>query len=340
MQHDRLSSFSRITVFLCGLLLIAVLLVPLWQIELNAPQYPEGLVLKLYPHKIGGNVEIINGLNHYIGMRTLHTEDFIEFKVLPYIIVFYAALCFLVVFLNRRKWLFTLFIMYVAFGIIAMVDFWRWEYNYGHNLDPNAPIVVPGMAYQPPLIGYKQLLNFAAYSIPDIGGFLFIGVGLLLLIVVFFSYYQKKKKPVIKPAGVAVLLLVFSFTACSTSTQPIKIGVDACSYCKMTISDNRFGAELITKKGKVYKFDDTHCVLAFEKEQTVPSTEIKEIYLVNFQEPHDFIPVDKAFILYSPDLRTPMGGNAAAFADETVMQHEMQKINGKKISWDSLATIE
>lgn len=340
MQHDRLSSFSRITIFICGLLLIAVLLVPLWQIELNAPQYPEGLVLKLYPHKIGGNVAIINGLNHYIGMRTLHSEDFLEFTVLPYIIVFYAALCFLVVFLNKRKWLLTLFFLYVAFGILSMVDFWRWEYNYGHNLDPNAPIIVPGMAYQPPLIGYKQLLNFAAYSIPDIGGFLFIGVGLLLLLVVFVSYYQKKKLDKLKATGVVAVMLAFFFTSCNTSTQPIKIGVDACSYCKMTISDNRFGAELLTKKGKVYMFDDTHCVIAFEKEQIVPSSEIKEVYLVNFQEPHDFIPAGKAFILYSPDLRSPMGGNAAAFADETVLNNELQKVKGKKITWDSLVTTE
>jgi len=53
-----------------------------------------------------------------------------------------------------------LFTLFVLFGIIAMVDFWRWEYDYGHDLDPNAAIIVPGMAYQPPLIGFKQLLNF------------------------------------------------------------------------------------------------------------------------------------------------------------------------------------
>ena len=67
---------------------------PLWQIQLNAPQYPEGLVLKMYPHKLGGSVDIINGLNHYIGMKTLHTKDFIEFTVLPFIIVFFSLCCF------------------------------------------------------------------------------------------------------------------------------------------------------------------------------------------------------------------------------------------------------
>ena len=193
MNNDNLSALSKILIFISGILLILVLFVPLWQIELEAPQYPEGLVLKMYPHKIGGNVDIINGLNHYIGMRTLHTKDFIEFTVLPYIVGFFALLCFIVVALKKQKWLTILFTLFVSFGIFSMVDFWRWEYAYGHELNPDAPIQVPGMAYHPPLIGYKQLLNFGAFSIPDIGGFLFILVGLLLLIALLLPWYKKRK---------------------------------------------------------------------------------------------------------------------------------------------------
>ena len=193
MNNDNLSALSKILIFISGILLILVLFVPLWQIELEAPQYPEGLVLKMYPHKIGGNVDIINGLNHYIGMRTLHTKDFIEFTVLPYIVGFFALLCFIVVALKKQKWLTVLFTLFVIFGIVAMIDFWRWEYAYGHELNPDAPIQVPGMAYQPPLIGYKQLLNFGAFSIPDIGGFLFILVGLLLLIALLLPWFKRKQ---------------------------------------------------------------------------------------------------------------------------------------------------
>ena len=193
MKNKQLSLFSKVITIVCALGLIAVLFVPLWQIELAAPQYPEGLVLKMYPHKLGGNVDVINGLNHYIGMKTLHAENFIEFTILPYIIGFFAAFCLLVVFINRKKWLNYLFISFVTFGIIAMVDFYRWNYNYGHDLDPNAAIQVPGMSYQPPLIGYKQLLNFGAYSIPDIGGWIFIGVGVLLLTAVIMQWRDNKK---------------------------------------------------------------------------------------------------------------------------------------------------
>lgn len=193
MKSTDLSGVSRVIVLVCGLALLVVLFVPLWQIELAAPQYPEGLVLKMYPHKLSGNVDIINGLNHYIGMKTLHTEDFSEFKILPYIIAFFAIFSLAVaIFLRTMKWLKALFILFVIFGIVAMADFWRWEYQYGHDLDPNAAINVPGMSYQPPLIGYKQLLNFGAYSVPDIGGWIFIVVGFSLLMTLILEFKHKK----------------------------------------------------------------------------------------------------------------------------------------------------
>ena len=193
MKNNLTPAVKAILIF-CGLVLIAVLFVPIWKIELNAPQYPEGLVLKIYPNKIGGNVDIVNGLNHYIGMKTLHTKDFIEFTILPYIIAFFALLCFMAALLNRKKWLIILSGLFIIFGVVAMADFWRWEYNYGHDLNPEAAIQIPGMAYQPPLIGYKQLLNFGAYSIPDIGGVIFFGVGIILLLTSITVIIKSKKK--------------------------------------------------------------------------------------------------------------------------------------------------
>src|SRR5690606_30162462 len=131
-------------------------------------------------------------LNHYIGMKTLHNEDFIEFKVLPGIIVAYSILFMFCAFSGKRKWLSILFILFVIFGIVAMIDFWYWEYDYGHNLDPNAAIIVPGQAYQPPLIGFKQLLNFGAYSVPASGGWIFIGAGAVLALVLLTEWIKNK----------------------------------------------------------------------------------------------------------------------------------------------------
>ena len=86
MERSGLLKSSRILLMLSGVLLLFIIKVPIWRIELNAPQYPEGLGLLIHADGIKGDVEIINGLNHYIGMKTLHTEDFIEFTILPYLI--------------------------------------------------------------------------------------------------------------------------------------------------------------------------------------------------------------------------------------------------------------
>lgn len=179
--------------FLAGILLAISVFVPLWYIDMDAPQYPEGLRLLIYPHKIGGDVEIINGLNHYIGMQTLHAENFIEFTLLPYIIGFFAVLAIVVALIANRKLLYTLFVLFLLFGVVSMVDFYRWLYEYGHKLDPNAAIQVPGMAYQPPMIGFKQLLNFGVFSFPDIGGWMFIGAGVLIALAVVFEWKRNKK---------------------------------------------------------------------------------------------------------------------------------------------------
>ena len=85
MKTTNLSLVSKVMLLIVGLLFIASLFLPLWRIELDAPQYPEGLVLQLHANKIAGEVDIINGLNHYIGIAILHTENFFEFNILSYI---------------------------------------------------------------------------------------------------------------------------------------------------------------------------------------------------------------------------------------------------------------
>ncbi len=187
-MKNKLSGLSKILLILSSALLVCSAFTPIWQIDLDAPQYPEGLNLKIYADKLGGDVEIINGLNHYIGMKTLHTVDFVEFSILRFIIFFFALFAIITAVLGKKKLLYALLFTFVLFGVVAMFDFWRWEYNYGHDLNPHAAIIIPDMAYQPPLIGFKQLLNFGAYSIPDIGGWLFIGSGLCMLIAVIKEY--------------------------------------------------------------------------------------------------------------------------------------------------------
>lgn len=336
MKAARIQDWVKWILVLCCIGLIAVLFFPMWRIDLQAPQYPEGLRLLIYPDKIGGNVDIINGLNHYIGMKTMHTEDFVEFTVLPYIISFFAVSFLLVAVAGRKKLLYILFILFVSFGIIAMYDFWRWEYNYGHNLNPEAAIIVPGMAYQPPLIGFKQLLNFGAYSIPDIGGWIFIVVGLLLCICVV-TEWRLAVKMKNKPAMATILcMVIIGLPSCSTQPEAIKTGIDNCSFCKMTVSDVRFGAELITKKGKIYKFDDAHCLVNFLQNGEVDSANIAGLYFTDFCNNHSLFNVKEVSLLKSDKLRSPMGGNIAAFSNNDSLLEMQLRFPGSSVNWDSL----
>jgi len=336
MKHEKLKPWIRLLLIICGLALIPVLFVPMWRIDLVAPQYPEGLMLLIHPDKLAGNVDIINGLNHYIGMKTLHTEDFVEFTILPYIIGFFALLFIITGIVAKRKLLYVLFVLFVGFGVLAMYDFWRWEYNYGHNLDPNAAIIVPGMAYQPPLIGFKQLLNFGAYSMPDMGGWIFVSVGVLLLFSTIIAWRSSKKSAARFSSAVLAVIILATMGSCNTGPQPIITGVDPCYFCKMTISDKHYGAELVTQKGKVYKFDDAKCLINYLHTQDVSPENIKNIYLSNYAGTHQLIDVNNAFLLRADGLRSPMGGNIAAFDNKDSLVSIQKRFPGNIITWDEL----
>lgn len=331
-----MKTISKILLLICGLLLASSIFLPIWRIELDAPQYPEGLALLIYSNKLSGDVDIINGLNHYIGMATLHAENFIEFTVLPYIIGAFALISILVGLLGRRIWLYFLFGAFALFGVVAMVDFWRWEYNYGHNLDPNAAIIVPGMAYQPPLIGFKQLLNFGAYSIPDLGGWLFITSGVLMLMAISMEAgWLNRWMPGTKFTKVASAFLFFAFVSCSTNKpEPIRLNADNCDFCKMTIVDGRFGAELITNKGRSYKFDDLSCMKGYVKENGM--TEAAKYFIHNYMEDNELIDATTATFLQSDSFHSPMGGNAAAFKDKTDAEKLAQTLGANTLDWEKV----
>jgi copper chaperone NosL len=334
MKNNKVLLLTRILAILSSGALIASLFVPLWRIELDAPQYPEGLALQIYPYKLGGDVEIINGLNHYIGMQTLHAENFVEFALLPYIIGVFAILFLSVALVDKRRWLYIVFYAFVAFGIVAMADFWRWEYNYGHELDPNAAIKVPGMAYQPPLIGFKQLLNFGAYSIPDTGGLLFILAGLALLVAVMAEAGWLKRFNIGKKA-IVVLSFAGVLSACGQSgPEPIVVNTDKCAYCKMTISDARFATELKTEKGRVYKFDDVSCMISFIAENK--ATPAKYLWVSRYNGAHDLIDATQAVFVKWDGLRSPMRGNVAAFGDEKSAAVLLKNSGAIKMTWNEL----
>ncbi|MET3113440.1 hypothetical protein AAKU52_001163 [Pedobacter sp. CG_S7] len=133
-----------------------------------------------------------------------------------------------------------------------------------------------------------------------------------------------------------VIFLMGCLVSCSNGPKKIIIGKDACSFCKMSIADNRFGGEILTKKGKVYKFDDTHCLVGFISANIINNSDIQETYFADFEEPHDLIEAPRAILFKSNELHSPMGGNVAAFSDQNKVKEASNTFKGEEITWEAL----
>lgn len=315
----KLKNNSAIILGVASLSLVVTYFLPLWRIDLWAPQYPEGLAMFIWLNKLSGDVDIINGLNHYIGMEHIKEEMFPEFKILPYIVGFYLVYGLLTAILRSRKMLISYLILIMLAGVVALYDFWQWGYEYGHNLRDDAAIKVPGMAYQPPLIGYKELLNFGAYSMPDAGGWVFIAVGVTVAILVFYEFYWLKKVSKVAKKSMMVLVLLgvgIAFQACSQATEPIRYGKDACHFCKMTIMDKKYGCEIVTDKGKVFKFDDVSCMAKYLKDNNLEQSRLSFIVVNQYDNPGELIDAKSAVFLNGSQIRSPMRGDMAAFTNQ------------------------
>lgn len=323
--------------------MIATFFLPLWQIHLWAPQYPEGLNMKIWHNKLSGAFDIINGLNHYIGMREIRAEMFPELKFIGVLLGIFILIGLLAAWRGTRTWLVVFVGTGFLYGAAALWDFWRWGYDYGHNLNPHAAIVVPGMAYQPPVIGYKNLLNFTAYSGPDSGGWLIIAVGSLAFILLIYEYVKARKQKQAAALNAQTLILsiplLFSLFSCNQGPEPIRYGADSCTFCKMTISDQRFGAEVVTQKGKVFKFDDINCLNSYLGLDNLEETDISQIVVVDFLQKDRFIDIEKAFFLQHEDIKSPMRSDIAAFDTSADREKIKAQLGGVEMDWSKVQMI-
>jgi hypothetical protein len=186
-----LNLWSRLLLLAAAAVIVTSLFYPLWKMHLVAPQYSDGLDLLIYSYKIvggglnGQHLVEINNLNHYIGMAPIVQADFLEMRWMPFVFGLIALMILRAVVFGQMGNVVDLFAVYCYFGIFSIGSFWYRLYQYGHNLDPHAPMHIK--PFTPLLIGVKQIANFREYSFPQAGAYLLCFSVLLIVLAGWFS---------------------------------------------------------------------------------------------------------------------------------------------------------
>ncbi len=131
-------------------------------------------------------------------------------------------------------------------------------------------------------------------------------------------------------------ILAFSISSCKQEFEPIDYGHEACASCKMMIVDRRYSAEMITEKGKVFKFDDLSCLKSYLNENKL-SFDNKMLFIADFKNNSSlYIDAKKAIYLNHDYFKSPMNGNCAAFSSITDAQNLKDSLGIVFLSWGSL----
>ena len=187
----QLNAWSRLLLLLAAATIVASIFFPLWRMHLVAPQYSDGLDLFIYCYKIAGggmngqHLVEINNLNHYIGMSQIVQADFLEMRWMPFMFGLITLMILRSVVFGQMGNVVDLFVVYCYFGIFSIGSFWYRLYQYGHNLDPHAPMHIT--PFTPLLLGTKQIANFRESSYPELGAILLCISVLLILIAGWVS---------------------------------------------------------------------------------------------------------------------------------------------------------
>ncbi len=192
---------SKAIMIIGALFLLALFIFPLWNITLEAPQYPDPLGMNIWINKITdqepNDIKNINLMNHYVGMKEI-PEHMPEFDIFPKVIIAMSVMGIIIGFVGRRGLYVTWFVVMSILGAAGMYDFYLWEYEYGHNLNENAAIKFLDdqgnpLDYQPPLFGTEVILNFIARSYPSTGAY-FLFSGMMLSLVAFYVDKKEEQK--------------------------------------------------------------------------------------------------------------------------------------------------
>lgn len=176
-------------------LLIVSIFFPYWHMELDAPQYPNGLFLTAYCNLLTGDVREIDGLNHYIGMRPLGEAAQFERAAAIYMIIAMFLLIEGAAFIHS-KWAVLLAIPAITFPAGFYIDLFYWMRKFGMNLDPEAPLSSSVKPFVPTVIGEGGIGQFKTYA--EWGTGYWLAVWAAGLIVVGFLFHMRAYRPLFK----------------------------------------------------------------------------------------------------------------------------------------------
>jgi len=139
----------------------------------------------------------------------------------------------------------------------------------------------------------------------------------------------------VPPRRLALLALVVLVAACGgREPEPIVLNQDQCGYCRMTISDARFGGEAVLPTGRVLKFDAPECMLSWAR--TMPADQRGDLYIIDLQHPGTFVPVTTAGFLTGGTMQGPMGGSVVGFASPAKAEEQRTMLGGRVTTWAEL----
>ncbi|MCJ7465864.1 MAG: nitrous oxide reductase accessory protein NosL [Maribacter sp.] len=122
--------------------------------------------------------------------------------------------------------------------------------------------------------------------------------------------------------------------SCSIRPQPINYGLDACHYCSMTIVDQQHAAQIVTDKGKAFKFDASECMLNYLNE--IDTNEVALFMVDDYNTPGELLDATKATFFISKDLPSPMGEFLSAFASKEAAQRAQAEHQGELFTWEEM----
>ena len=184
--QGQLSKRSRVLIVVATLAMLPSVFLPTWTIKLKAPQYPKGLELRIHPNTVGGDVQEVNLLNHYVGMHAIQADEFTEFRFIPFFILRFFGFALLTALIGQIAIAAIGWLDFVLFGIVMLFTLQHWLFEYGHDLSPEAPLRLE--PFTPHFIGATHVGQFSVASWPAAGAILMGIAGLIGPVIVIYEW--------------------------------------------------------------------------------------------------------------------------------------------------------